>query len=49
MMARGGLFWDEGTAEDKFFSRAECDALLDLAEGACVSLNAAQMEALRGS
>jgi ribonuclease PH len=49
MLASGGLIEVQGTAEDKVFSRAELDALLDLAEGACVSLNAAQMEALRGS
>ena len=49
MLASGGLIEVQGTAEDKVFSRAELDALLDLAEGASVSLNAAQMEALRGS
>ena len=49
MLASGGLIEVQGTAEDEVFSRAELDALLDLAEGACVSLKAAQMEALRGS
>ena len=49
MLANGGLIEVQGTAEDKVFSRAELDALLDLAEGACISLNAAQMEALTGS
>ena len=49
MLASGGLIEVQGTAEDKVFSREELDALLGLAEGACVSLNAAQMDVLRGS
>ena len=49
MLASGGLIEVQGTAEDKVFSREELDALLDLAEGACVLLNAAQMDVLRSS
>ena len=47
--AGGGLIEVQGTAEDKVFTRAELDTLLDLAESACQTLSQAQLEALSRS
>jgi ribonuclease PH len=49
MLAGGGLIEVQGTAEDKAFTRAELDTLLDLAESACQTLSQAQLEALSRS
>ena len=49
MLANGGLIEVQGTAEEKVFSRAELNALLDLAESAGVQLHAAQTAALAAS
>jgi len=46
MLAGGGLIEVQGTAEDKVFTRAELNTLLDLAESACQTLSQAQLEAL---
>ena len=46
MLAGGGLIEVQGTAEDKVFSRAELNTLLDLAESACQTLSQTQLEAL---
>jgi ribonuclease PH len=49
MLASGGLIEVQGTAEDKVFTRAELNTLLDLAESACHTLNQAQLRALSRS
>ena len=49
MLAGGGLIEVQGTAEDKVFTRAELNTLLDLAESACQTLSQAQLEALSRS
>jgi ribonuclease PH len=49
MLAGGGLIEVQGTAEDKAFTRAELDTMLDLAESACQTLSQAQLEALSRS
>ncbi len=49
MLAGGGLIEVQGTAEDKVFTRAELDILLDLAESACQTLSQAQLQALSPS
>jgi ribonuclease PH len=49
MLANGGLIEVQGTAEEKVFSRAELNTLLDLAESAGVQLHAAQTAALAAS
>jgi ribonuclease PH len=49
MLANGGLIEVQGTAEEKVFSRAELNALLDLAESAGIQLHAAQTAALAAS
>ena len=49
MLAGGGLIEVQGTAEDKVFTRAELNTLLDLAESACQTLSQAQLEALSHS
>ena len=49
MLAGGGLIEVQGTAEDKAFTRAELDTLLNLAESACQTLSQAQLEALSRS
>jgi ribonuclease PH len=46
MMASGGLIEVQGTAEGNVFTRSELNALLDLAESACQSLNQAQLDVL---
>ena len=46
MLAGGGLIEVQGTAEDKVFTRAELNTLLDLAESACQTLSQAQLDAL---
>ena len=46
MSETGGLIEVQGTAEGKSFSRAELDALLDLAGSGCMALCRAQREAL---
>ena len=46
MMASGGLIEVQGTAEGTVFTRSELNALLDLAESACQSLNQAQLDVL---
>jgi ribonuclease PH len=49
MLANGGLIEVQGTAEEKVFSRAELNTLLDLAESAGIQLHAAQTAALAAS
>ena len=49
ILAGGGLIEVQGTAEDKVFTRAELNTLLDLAESACQTLSQAQLEALSRS
>ena len=46
MLAGGGLIEIQGTAENKVFTRAELNTLLDLADSACQILGQAQLEAL---
>lgn len=46
MTDTGGLIEVQGTAEGKSFSRAELDALLDLAQSGCLELCRLQREAL---
>lgn len=48
MTEAGGLIEVQGTAEGATFSRAELDALLDLALGARATIHAAQRAALAG-
>jgi ribonuclease PH len=47
MTGRGGLIEVQGTAEGRSFSRAELDAMLELAERGIRELVAAQRAALR--
>ena len=48
MTGSGGLIEVQGTAEGAAFSRAELNALLDLAEAGIAQLNAAQRSAIAG-
>ena len=49
MLAGGGLIEVQGTAENKVFTRAELNTLLDLSESACQALSQAQLKALSRS
>ena len=49
MLAGGGLIEVQGTAENKVFTRAELNTLLDLSESACQTLSQAQLKALSRS